>query len=386
MFRRLETEGLPGREGGSPLFWDFRATPDPHHTPAPGDPQRVVWHLELQAWASGRYRRPEQATWLAQHGFKVPAPKSQVALDTPTLTRLTDALAPVARVPWAAMDARDAAIANLSTGQAEAALAATEKLMAIAPDWMDARVLHLEVLVRQARDPDRAEAVLHDLPDGTLDPVAARRIRQSIAILRNDWDGYADEMNAVMDAGERPWWNFEILGLAYWAGGRLDDAIATFEQGLAEHPGLADLALRRVEVLAAAERTTHALEAANALIAGDSPPPKAYALRGWLTRDTHPAAATADYATALAADPDQAVARVGRGLQRQAAGDMDGARSDLEPFRYSGWQAAWDAWTDFCAATGLAPGVHPNHLGHDHGDDASHSHTHSHGHGHCDHG
>jgi tetratricopeptide (TPR) repeat protein len=380
MFRRLETRGLPGRDSRGPLFWDFRAEPDPSHTPEPGDPPELLWHLSLQAWASGRWRRPEQAEWLADHGFPVPDPSGSVPLPVDVLRRLTDALAPEATVPWSALDARDAAIRSLNAGQAAEALEAAEALMAIAPDWVDARVVQLELLVRHVRDADRAEAVLLDLPEGTLDAAAARRIRQSIAILRDDWDAYAAEMASVMDAGERPWWNFEILGLAYWAGGRLNDAIATFEQGMAEHDNRPDLALRHVEVLAAAERTDDALAAVEALLASDTPPPKALALRGWLRRASAPADAAADYRAALELDPEQAVARVGRGLMRLDAGDLDGARSDLHPFRYSGWQAAWDAWTTFCAATGEAPGAHPADLGHDdacaHAD--AHDHTHHH--------
>lgn len=377
MFRRLETRGLPGQPADRLLFWDFHGTPDPEHTPEPGDAPRLRWQLELQAWASGRWRRPEQARWLADHHFRVPAPGERVDLRPETLRRLTDALSAVAVVPWAALETRDSVLSNLQSGQARAALEAVQALSRLAPDWVDGRVLELEVLVRQGRNPDRAEALLHALPEGTIAPDAARRIRQSIAILRNDWDRYAAEVHTQMEEGERPWWNFEILGLAYWAGGRLDEAIATFAQGMAEHDHHPDLALRHVEVLAAAGRTDEALQALLPLLAQPEPPAKAFALRGWLRRSTDADAAAIDYRKALTIDPEQAVARVGRGLLRWAEGDLDGARSDLEPFRYSGWQDAWDAWTHFCAATGLEPGPHPTQLGHEH--------DHQHDHADCSH-
>ena len=112
MFRRLETRGLPARESRRTLFWDFRAAPDPDHVPEPGDPPRMVWHLSLQTWASGRWHRPEQAEWLAAHGFPVPEPKGSIALSDAELTGLTNALASRAVVPWRALDARDAGQQN----------------------------------------------------------------------------------------------------------------------------------------------------------------------------------------------------------------------------------------------------------------------------------
>jgi len=386
MFRRLETRGLPGADGDHVsarlLFWDFRAEPDPDVVVPPGDPQPVRWTLSLQAWASGRWRRPEQADWLASRGLPVPRPNEPLVLSMPQLQALTAALAPAAVVSWEAMDTRDAAFAALSVGQGAEALAAAEKLAEVAPDWVDTRLLKLEVLIGQLRDADGAQKAYDDLPEGVLDDAAARRVRQSIALLRADWDGYAAEMAAVMDSGERPWWNFEILGLAYWAGQRLDDALATFEQGMAEHDNRRDLALRRAELLAAMAREDAALVALNALLSEAGPAPKAWALRGWLRRDSDPDAALVDYDAALSLDPEEAVARVGRGLQRWKAGDLEGARGDLEPFRYSGWADAWEAWVSFSTEVGLTTGPHPSEL-HTHGDDGCDDHSHSHDHGHC---
>ena len=388
MFRRLETHGLPG---GPPserlLFWDFRAEPDSEAAVSPGDEPPLRWTLSLQSWASGRWRRPEQVDWLAQSGHPVPTPGESVVLSLSELVSITTALAPVSVVSWEAMDTRDAAVAALNLGQAADMLAAVEKLAQVAPDWVDTRLLKLEVLVGQLRDAEGAQKAYDELPEGVLDDAAARRVRQSIALLRDDWDAYAAEVSSVLESGERAWWNFEILGLAYWAAQRLEDALATFEQGMAEHDNRLDLALRRTEVLAAMGRDEDALTALDALVAESDPAPKAWALRGWLRRESDPEAAAADYSIALAKDPSEAVARVGRGLQRWHAGDLEGARGDLEPYRYCGWAAAWQTWVDFCAAAGLDAGVHPSELptshdGHDDGHTHTHTHTHGHGHGH----
>ena len=117
MFRRLETHGLPDAPGERLLFWDFRAVEDPSLPTEPGDPIPTRWHLSLQAWASGRWRRPEQAAWLEAMGLAVPPPGGSVALAPPDLARLTEALAPVSVVAWAAMDARDDTLHLLRTGQ-----------------------------------------------------------------------------------------------------------------------------------------------------------------------------------------------------------------------------------------------------------------------------
>ena len=372
MFRRLETYGVPGAVGDRLLFWDFRAEPDPDAEVVPGDPVPLRWTLSLQVWASGRWRRPEQAAWLAECGHPVPVSKQALALSQAQLEALTCALAPVAVVSWEAMNARDAALAALRVGEGAKALEAAERLANVAPDWVDTRLLKLEVLLGQVRDADAAQAVYDDLPEGVLDDVAARRVRQSIALLREDWDGYAAELAGVLEGGERPWWNFEILGLAYWAGGRLDDALSTFEHGMAEHDNRRDLVLRRAELLAAMDRGVDALEALDGVVSQSNPPPKAWALRGWLRRDTDPEQAAQDYNLALAADPDEAVARVGRGLQRWTAGDLEGARGDLEPYRYSGWEDAWQAWVAFSTETGLETGPHPAELAHAHDHDHDH--------------
>lgn len=386
MFRRLETRGLPEQPGDT-LFWDFRAEDDDTVQVPPGSPQPIRWTLALQAWASGRWRRPNQADWLAQQGWPVPTPDTPVVLPADVLVALTDALAPVSVVSWRAMDARDNAIAQLQHGNAKAALEALSTLEAAAPDWTDTQIVKLELLVRHERDPDAAEAVLQALPDGTLDPTVARRVRESIAILRNDWDAYTAEVAAVLAGGEREWWNFEILGLGQWAAGRIPDAIETFERGLAEHPGQPDLALRRVEALAAAGNVPAAREGVAAILREPNPPAKAWALRGWLARNDDPAAAAQDYEQALTIDPLQAVARVGRGLQRLAAHDLAGAFHDLSPMRYCGWQDAWDAWVTYATAAGIDPGVAPDAAGEacDHGCEGP-EHHHDHGHSHASHG
>ena len=176
-----------------------------------------------------------------------------------------------------------------------------------------------------------------------------RRYRQTIAILRDDWDAYVVEQRAMITDGDRRWHMWEILGLALWAGGRMEASLEAFRQGLVEHPAQRDLENREAEVLAVLGRTGEALALLDRL-AAEEPHGKTVALRGWIRRESDPAVAAADYDAALALDPEQPVARVGRGLLRLAAGDLEGARADIAPFSHCGWSEAADALARLKAA------------------------------------
>ncbi len=356
MFRRLQTRGLPGdtRPDPSPLFWDLRL-----------DDDLGTWSLELQAWASGAWRTPEQADWLRAHGLPVPPPDGSVALSAADLDRMMALLAPVSTVSWAAMEAHAEAVRLQQHGQAAEALEAVQKLMGLAPAWPDARLLHVTMLIQQARDADAAELALADLPADLLGPAQLRTLRQSIALLRDDWPAYAAEVRATIDEGDTSWWHFEVLGLSLWAAEDLSGALGVLNEGLAHHPDHRDLELRRVEVLDALGRVSEAITELDRLSVTDPSHAKTWALRGWVVRETAPTEAAERYGQALVHNPEEPVARVGRGLQRLERGDVDGARADLEPFARCGWAAAWDAWCLFSAGQGEHPVMDDSH-DHDH--------------------
>jgi tetratricopeptide (TPR) repeat protein len=348
MFRRLQTRGLPGlpETASRPLFWDFRLD---------GEPPR--WTFELQAWASGAWRAPEQAAWLQERGLPVPQPNVPLPLDTAQLEAITAALAPAAEVTWEAMELHAQAVALAGQGEARAALERMDELMGLAPAWIDAKLLQITLLIQVERDPDGAEAALAELPRDQLPAAQRRSLRQSIALLREDWDGYAAEVRAIIDEGDTSWFHFEVLGLSLWAAGHLDAAAAALSEGLALHPGLRDLELRRVEVWDAAGRREEALAALDALLAPETTEEsrshaKTWALRGWLRRETDAEGSAADTERALALDPNEAVARVCRGVGRMEEGDIQGARADLKPFSHCGWAAAAEAWNTFVAQHG----------------------------------
>lgn len=348
MFRRLQTRGLPGlpETANRPLFWDFRRTEDPPR-----------WAFELQAWASGAWRAPEQAAWLQERGLPVPEPNVPLPLEDSQLEAITAALAPVAEVTWHAMELHAQAVSLAGQGEARAALERMNQLMGLAPAWIDAKLLQVTLLIQVERDPDGAEAALARVPAGQLPPAQVRSLRQSIALLREDWDAYAAEVRGIIDEGDTSWFHFEVLGLSLWAAGRLDDAAAALSEGLALHPGLRDLELRRVEVWDAAGRRDDALTALDLLLAPEASEEsrshaKTWALRGWLRRETDAEGSAADTARALALDPGEAVARVCRGVGRMEAGDIEGARADLKPFSHCGWAAAAEAWNTFVARHG----------------------------------
>lgn len=339
--RRLQTAGLPGQTTKTrAAWWDFRPAPD-------------GWVLEIPfVDAGGRDARPSnpaQAAWLAEQGLAVSPSLGQVALDADALSRLLARLE-VVGTPWEAYEALDAIDARAAAEDLSGALAASERIVALAPTWEIGRRRRLALLIHGLRNPDAADADLDSLPPGTLPADEIRRERQTISLLRDDWHSYAEQQAAMIAEGARQVWSWEVLGLAWWAAGKLDLALQALSDGLADHPNHRDLELRRAEVLGAMGRTEDALGHLEMLASEGPPHAKTLALRGWMRRAQDPGAAAADYAAALALDPEQPVARVGRGLQRLDAGDRAGARADLEPFTHCGWTEAADAWARFRAS------------------------------------
>lgn len=339
--RRLRTLGLPGNTETKPriCWWDFRRGPD-------------GWVLEVP-WvdAGGRDARPSnpaQVTWLAEQGLVLNPVLGRLALDADALANLLAKL-DVVGVPWEAHEALDALEALELAGDQEGALRASERLRDLAPGWDVGRRRRLYLLTHGLRDAEAANADLDSLPEGTLPPDEIRRNRQTIALLRDDWATYAQYASARVEGGEREPWAWETLGLAWWAAGRLDLSLEALGEGLALHPGARDLELRVAEVLEAMGRHAEALAELDRLCATGAPHAKTLALRGWFRRVEAPEAAAADYAAALALDPEQPVARVGRGLMRLEAGDREGARADLQPFTHCGWTEAAEAWRRFQA-------------------------------------
>lgn len=358
--RRVQTYGLPDQPDAAEkkrwYNWDFR--------PAPSG-----WILEIDMHAprspSARPRYPEQGAWLAAQGLPAPNAHGQLLVEGAALARLTAALAPIARVPWAAWEAKTEVDQREAAGDIAGALAATERLVALAPDWEAGRVRRLTFLIHPLRDPDAAEAELERLPPGLLSAAEQRRHRQSIALLRDDWVAYEREQAQLVAEGARQPWAWETLGLARWAVGRLEDALAAFIEGQADHPGNRDLANREAEMLAVLGRTDDALARLDQLL-GEGPHAKTIALRGWVRRQRDPVAAAADYEAALGLDPEQPIARVGRGILRMESGDLAGAHADLAPFTHCGWSEAADAWQRLQALTGHEEAHHHHHVSHDH--------------------
>lgn len=340
--RRLQTRGLPGGLGDPERFynWDFRSTPE-------------GWRLEIamreRGGAHARPSFPEQAAWLAAQGLPAPDPLGWIRLDATALEGLLAQLNPLARVPWGAWEARDAIDQHTAAGDVDAALQSADQIVALAPDWEAGRMRRLALLVHTLRDADAALADLVSLPPGTIPADEQRRQRQSIALLRDDWVAYEVEQAAMIEEGYREAHAYEVLGLARWAAGDLPGALAAMVEGQRNHPGHRDLANREAEILAVLGREPEALALLNRLIAAQ-PQAKSVALRGWIRRVADPAAAAADYEAAIALEPDQPIARVGRGLQRLAAGDRVGARADLQPFTHCGWTEAHEAWEQLLAA------------------------------------
>ena len=337
--RRLRTLGLPGDRETNPrnCWWDFRRGPQ-------------GWVLELP-WVDpgGRHARPSnpaQVAWLAARGLHPDPVLGRLPLDADQLDALLASL-DVVDTPWAAYEALDAIDALELAGDREGALATSERLRDLAPGWDLGRRRRQNLLIHGLRDADAASADLDSLPAGALPADEIRRNRQTIALLRDDWATYAQYASARVEGGEREPWAWETLGLAWWAAGRLDLSLEALGEGLALHPGNRDLELRRAEVLEAMGDHAAALAHLDALAAEPPPHAKTLALRGWFRRMEAPDAAAADYAAALALDPEQPVARVGRGLMRLEAGDRAGARADLQPFTHCGWTEAAAAWRRF---------------------------------------
>ena len=340
--RRIQTDRVPEMAERSrvPIWWDFRPGPD-------------GWILEIPMHDPGgsqsRPARPEQGRWLAERGLVVDN-FGRVTVHGDALTSLADALDPVRAVEpgWAGYEALDAVIAAQLAGDADGADALSKELSEIAPTWVIGRRKRLEILIQVNRDADQADAELDALV-GILEPDELRRERQTVALLRDDWATYADMQAEMISDGLREAWAYEVLGLARWAAGALDLALVALQTGQEAHPGHRELALREAEVLAAMGRGVEALDLLNRLAAEGPPHSKTIALRGWQRRLTDPQAAAEDYEEALALDPEQAVARVGRGLMRLSAGDREGARADLAPFSHCGWTEAAEAWRRFKA-------------------------------------
>lgn len=338
--RRIQTDRAPGQAERNPwpLWWDFRRTPD-------------GWILEIPFIDAGgsqaRPVRPEQAAWLATLGA-IPDRLGRIPLSEALLGSITGALEGVVGPSWEAHEAMDATVACQAAGDVAGALAASERLADAAPTWVLGRRKRLEILIHGIRDPDLAAAELDRL-GGVLEPDEIRRERQTVALLRDDWVTYANMQAEMISDGLREAWAWEVLGLAWWAAGDLDRAMAALEAGLTEHPGHRELALREAEVLAARGQQDEALARLEALAAQGPPHAKTLALRGWHRRHRDAAAAAADYEAAIALEADQPVARVGRGLQRLEAGDREGARADLKPFKHCGWTEAAEAWRLFKA-------------------------------------
>lgn len=344
--RRLQTRGIPGGLGDPERYynWDFRSLSG-------------RWQLEIDMRErGGRHARPalpEQAAWLQDQGFGAPDALGQIPLDEPALARLTGRLDPFARVPWGAWQAREDIDQHLLVGDEAAALQSADQIVALAPDWEAGRMRRLALLVHTLRDADAALADLVSLPPDTIPAAEQRRQRQSIALLRDDWVAYEIEQAAMIAEGHREPHAYEVLGLARWAAGDLPGALEAMVEGQRQHPGHRDLANREAEILDVLGRRHEALRLLDRLIEA-LPHAKSIALRGWIRREAEPAAAAADYEAAIALEKDQPVARVGRGLQRLAAGDLAGARADLQPFTHCGWTEAAAAWQRLLAAEAAA--------------------------------
>ncbi|MEL6350098.1 MAG: tetratricopeptide repeat protein, partial [Myxococcota bacterium] len=333
MLRFLMTHGLPGQSDNTSRAyrWEFRR-PD----------ETARWQVSVPTSRIRRApRRPEQARWLQDAGFPAPGPDGVIPLSEGEIDRLLGLIEPHTERSWAAFEAFDARARSIAAGNMSAAFEHSLKLLRAAPEWLEARLQHVWLLVVHERDADAAQSEL-DAIAASADRKEVRKLRQSIALLRDDWDAYATHQQEIVDEGERNPWDWETLGLSYWAAGNLQGGLDAIHRGLGDHPGNRDLAHRAAELMDALGQTDDAIAYLTDLIAADPTHPKSWALRGWVRRARAPDLAAADYRAALEIDPDQPVARVGRGLQRLDAGDRDGAREDLKPFAHCGWQGAAD--------------------------------------------
>lgn len=328
--RRLQTMNP---EDAKWYNWDLRPAPE-------------GWVLEIDMRDRGdpaaTPRHAHQGALLAALGLPAPDCVGFLPLSGEALARLTAALEPHAKIPWSAWEARDELDRQVLAGDLPAARVAADRLLAAAPDWQDGRMRRLALLIHTIRDADVARADLDSIPEGVIAPDERRRQGQSIALLDDDWVTYAREQAAMVADGAREPWAWETLGLARWAAGQLEASLEAFVAGQVDHPGNLDLANREAEMLAALGRRDEAIALLSTLSERGSA--KSLALRGWIRREAAPVAAAADYAAAIAIDPEQAVARVGRGVQRMEAGDLAGARADLQPFTHCGWDEAAKAW------------------------------------------
>ncbi|MCB9766390.1 MAG: tetratricopeptide repeat protein [Alphaproteobacteria bacterium] len=353
--RRLRTRGLPGQPGteGRTYSWDFRR-PD------------GAWVPQISMWSAGssraRPQHPEQVAWLVAQGFPEPDSHGRLDLTPEALERLLELVGPAAEIPWRAFELLAQVTALVDAERFAEALPLTAQLVALTPTWDEARRARVGLLLFHLQDAEATQAELASIPEGVLDAAELRLRRQALATLVDDWSTYADIQEESIAAGNRRVGDFEVLGLARWAAGQMERSVQAFVDGLTAYPGERSLADRQAEVLGAMGRVDDAVALLDRLIQEDPAPAKSWALRGWVRRHTDPEAAAADYAQALARDPEQPVARVGRGLQYLDAGDRVGARADLAPFVHSSWQEAVDAWQRFVdtAAEGEDVATPPN--------------------------
>lgn len=341
--RRIQTARVPGQPEtpDRPFWWDFRR-------------QDAGWTLELPTARSRQgqvFSRPEQAAWLAGLGLAFSPVLGPVTLDEAAVQRIIAALEPVGP-SWAAHEALDALEQAIGAGDLEAAVAHSETLRDLAPEWVVGRRRRLNLLIQGVRDPDAATADIASIPPGLLPADELRRERQTVALLRDDWVAYATAQEEMVRDGARQVWSWETLGLAWWGAGDMQRSLQAFREALIDHPGHRELTLREIEVLDVLGHTLEAIGRLDALDAAGPPHGKTLALRGWMRRRSDPATALADYEAALAVDPDQPIARVGRGIQRLEAGDLAAARADIAPFSHCGWTEAAHAFARLRAAEG----------------------------------
>lgn len=363
MFRRLRTQGLPGRpETGSVSYeWDFRL---------PGE----HWVFELPMRSAGspraRPRKPEQAAWMLEQGFGEPDPRGRHGLSPEALERLIALLEPLAEIPWAAWEAVDRCKELQMANQPQEAVEAAKQAVAAAPGWDLAWRQLIELQLFWLQDADEAEAALDAVPEGLIPARELLQRRQALALQRGeDWTRYAELQREIIDVVEARYDHWEVLGLSWWAAQDLERSIAAFEEGLSRHPGERELENRLAEVLHAAGRGEDARALLDRLIAEDPANAKSWALRAWVLWEQAPAQAESDLAEALARDPEQAVAQVTRGLLRLAAGQLEQAGADLAPHRHSPWAEARAAYQRYLDAGGQPP-PEP---------EQAHEHTHAHG-------
>lgn len=358
MIHRKETPRLPGQPPSEacPCRWKLYA-------------RSSGYELEIPMRYRGTRRaRPvcePQARWLEAEGFGVVDRRGRLPLSEGEALRLgeqLDSLSPPASTaasdsatsdpPWRAALRYGDLERAVARGDLEAARRCSEHLAALAPRWQKARQRRLFLLLYELGDQAAALRELDALPPGVVPEEVTRSMRMSIALQQRDWAAYERlfaEAFAHMEHTPEAW---ETLGLARWATGHTPEALREFEAGLRDHPGHPDLRRRRAELLYELDRPHEALAVLDDLVADHPNDARARALRGWLRRHPDPEGAAEDYRAALAIDETCVVARVGRGVHRMEAGDLAGARADIEPFRHSGWAGAVQAWERLVACTG----------------------------------